>query len=319
MDKGLQHRLARLLRVAVSWCVAFHGSLMPRAIGTLYAQQYGRYDFHWCHSDEQCASRQHHRFIGLRQSERGRTNFYHLDGAARKCRRLPDAQLAGRGLQRPVRYLQRRQFGRRYECLVEPAAGINTALLQAPSFPPKNPGQTETYGISGLIPGDTYYFGIKSISMGGITSPIDTRNRPRRLLQAKAVATKIPTNTGNPPLRPNGLSTSDDGGIFKLMWHPVTLDTSFQSITIDHYLVYRYDDIGSSPTVTATVPAEPADRLTATRSAARSSITASSPSRREERYRRPPITSIPHRKPTATRLLPTTSTRAWCCPERCSP
>jgi len=40
------------------------------------------------------------------------------------------------------------------------------------------------------------------------------------------------------------------GGQFTLNWHPVTTATNGQLIAIDHYVVYRYDAIGSTPTVT---------------------------------------------------------------------
>jgi len=62
------------------------------------------------------------------------------------------------------------------------------------------------------------------------------------------------TGAGNPPLRPNGLSMSVFGGQFTLHWHPVTLDTSGRPAAVDHYVVYRYDLIGSSPTLSTVVP-----------------------------------------------------------------
>ena len=131
------------------------------------------------------------------------------------------------------------------------AAASSNIMLQSPTYIPKPPGQLESYAISSLIPGDTYYFATESISMGGITSPIDSE-AASPTLQAKAVATKFQVGTGGTPMRPNGLSSTDAGGIFTFMWHPVTLDTSGQPISIDaRLLVYRYDTIGSSPTVSA--------------------------------------------------------------------
>jgi len=132
------------------------------------------------------------------------------------------------------------------------ASGASTITLQGPSYVPKAPGQFEAYALSGLISGATYYFGVKSTSQGGIVSPIDTESASPAL-QASAVATKFSTAANTPPRRPNGLGMSSFGGQFTLNWHPVTLDTNDQPVTIDHYVVYRYDLIGSSPTQSTTV------------------------------------------------------------------
>jgi len=131
------------------------------------------------------------------------------------------------------------------------ASSSNTVFLQGPSFVPKAPGQMEADALSGLIPGTHYYFGIKSISQGGITSPIDgPSSTPGQ--QANAIATKFLNSSGTPD-RPNGLTMTSSGGQFTVTWHAVKLDTHAQPIQIDHYLVSRYDVIGSSPTETLTV------------------------------------------------------------------
>jgi hypothetical protein len=125
-------------------------------------------------------------------------------------------------------------------------------VLQPPGYVPQAPGQLEASTLSNLIPGGRYYFGLESVSQGGVTSPIDTESASPAL-QAWAVTTKFSTPTATPPLRPNGLSMNSSGGQFTLNWHAVTQDTNYQPVSIDHYVVNRYDAIGSSPTVSATV------------------------------------------------------------------
>jgi hypothetical protein len=128
------------------------------------------------------------------------------------------------------------------------STSAGSVLLQPPTYVPKPPGQLESYAFSGLIPGATYYFGLKSISQSGVTSPIDTESASPTL-QANAVATIFATTSGGTPLRPNGLVPSSSGGQFTLQWHPVTVDTNQQPISIREYDIYRYDAIGSTPSL----------------------------------------------------------------------
>jgi hypothetical protein len=50
----------------------------------------------------------------------------------------------------------------------------SNAVLQPPTYTPQSPGQPEAYTFSNLLEGVTYYFAIKSTSLGGVVSPIDT-------------------------------------------------------------------------------------------------------------------------------------------------
>ncbi len=127
-------------------------------------------------------------------------------------------------------------------------------MLQAPANTPQAPGQLEAFTFASLTPGDTYYFGIKSISMSGITSPIDAF-ATTSIAQAKAVVTHFPTAADVPPMRPNGLSSSASGGIFTLQWHPVTLNNLGGPVALDHYSIYRYEALNSTPTLVGTIGA----------------------------------------------------------------
>src|SRR5205823_6090255 len=50
-----------------------------------------------------------------------------------------------------------------------------SATLQPPGYTPQAPGSAEAYTFTGLTPGATYYFGLRSTSPYGVTSPVDTK------------------------------------------------------------------------------------------------------------------------------------------------
>ena len=52
--------------------------------------------------------------------------------------------------------------------------GTVSTTLQPPSYNPKTPGNLEVYVWASLSPGTTLYFALKSTSLGGVLSPIDT-------------------------------------------------------------------------------------------------------------------------------------------------
>jgi len=131
------------------------------------------------------------------------------------------------------------------------ATAGNSVVLQPPQYNPKSPGQLEAYAFSGLTPGAVFYFGVKSISQGGITSAIDDKSATPGQ-QANALSTKFSSSPGT-PRRPNGLNTSLNGSRFTVSWHAVTQDTNGNPITIDHYEIDRYDAIGSSANFTTNV------------------------------------------------------------------
>ncbi|OGR90508.1 MAG: hypothetical protein A2992_07485 [Elusimicrobia bacterium RIFCSPLOWO2_01_FULL_59_12] len=125
------------------------------------------------------------------------------------------------------------------------------ATLQPPGYTPQSPGSLEGYTFTGLTPGATYFFGIRSTSPSDVGSPIDTQSgTPGN--QVWAVATQILT----PPRGPGGvLSTSlSDGLQVQLSWTPVAVDTSGSPVSISQYLIHRYAVIGSTSVATVSVP-----------------------------------------------------------------
>jgi hypothetical protein len=132
------------------------------------------------------------------------------------------------------------------------AAASNSVTLQPPAYTPKVPGQMELDILSGLTPGTTLYLAIRSTSQDGVISPIDTESSTPGA-QTYVFVPGVTSSSTTPPMPPSGLSASNSAGQFTLNWHPVTLDINRQPITIDHYVVYRYDTIGSSPTLSTTV------------------------------------------------------------------
>src|SRR5258708_29442375 len=131
----------------------------------------------------------------------------------------------------------------------------NTSL-QPPGYSPKPPGSLEAYTFTGVTPGGTSYFGIKSTNPAGTISPIDTKSRTAGQQPFAVAARPAPISTAIPQA-PNGvLSTSLSNGLqVQLSWTPVTLDTSGNPVTIDHYLISRYSVIGGTPTALVTVAA----------------------------------------------------------------
>jgi hypothetical protein len=97
----------------------------------------------------------------------------------------------------------------------------SSTTLQPPGYTPQPPGSPEAYTFTGLTPGVTYYFGIKSTSQGGVISMIDTESSTFGQ-QAHAIASQLltaPTNFA-------GVATST-GSIF-WSWNAVTGATSYQ-------------------------------------------------------------------------------------------
>ncbi|NIO21753.1 MAG: hypothetical protein GTN76_13755, partial [Candidatus Aenigmarchaeota archaeon] len=79
---------------------------------------------------------------------------------------------------------------------------------------PKAPGETETFVVGGLFPGNTYYFAIKSRDDVGAISPIDTKTASFN--QANA----LPPGDDIPPAAITTLSavTGTEGGAIDLSW-----------------------------------------------------------------------------------------------------
>jgi len=101
-----------------------------------------------------------------------------------------------------------------------------------------------TLTITGLSEGTTYYFRVGSLNWNNI------------LNFAPSVSNVTLTGTA-PPRSPSAIwgflnSASD---LFVLSWHAVTLNINGIASDLDHYLIERYDNLGSDPTFTATVTA----------------------------------------------------------------
>jgi hypothetical protein len=135
------------------------------------------------------------------------------------------------------------------------ATTANETTLAPPGYTLQAPGSLEAYSFSGLTPGGTYYFAIRSTSPGGIVSSIDTlAGLPGQ--QAFAVAARPPSGSANAPMMPNGiLSTSIGNGLqVQIDWTPVARDTGGNGVAVDHYVLYTYSAIGSSATSTISLP-----------------------------------------------------------------
>lgn len=250
MDKPLSQRIARLMRLATAWAVAFHGFVVPWSTEPLYAKNP---DTVWL-GVQPISSSPPDKITDLVASPN-----LAVQGEVALTWTAPQGNAGGTPInnQPVVAYLVH------YATFSVASLTGNTTswwnstsssqqLLQAPSNTPKSPGLLEAFTLSGLTPGGTYYFGIKSISMGGITSPVDTLSESP-VSQATAVTTIFTTSGAGSPKRPNGLTATSGNGNVHISWHPVTLDVNNQSVGIDHYSVYKYDAIGSTPTLVGTL------------------------------------------------------------------
>ena len=54
------------------------------------------------------------------------------------------------------------------------SSGVTQAALSPPSYTPQSPGSMEAYTFTGLTPGVTFYFAVRSTSPDDVVSPIDT-------------------------------------------------------------------------------------------------------------------------------------------------
>jgi hypothetical protein len=111
------------------------------------------------------------------------------------------------------------------------------------------PGSGSNHTAS-FIPGATYYFAVRSADDMG--TPRDFWSDVVQVVSGQTFRLV----TGIAPLRPNGLSMSLSAGQFTVAWRPVRYGVDGQPMTIDRYVVYRYDAIGSGPTHSVDVPAD---------------------------------------------------------------
>lgn len=119
--------------------------------------------------------------------------------------------------------------------------GVTSTSLSPPGYSPKPPGSLEAWTFSGLTPGVTFYFALKSRSASGVDSPIDAlAATPSQ--QASAWSTQL--SVASTPRRPNGLSFAG-GPQFQLGWTAVTRDVNGQDLAVVNYRVDRYASIGS--------------------------------------------------------------------------
>jgi hypothetical protein len=244
MDKGPPHRISRLLRIALSGILLLQGVGSPWMVGNLYAQnqdsmsvQVTPVSYKAPASINDLLAAANPAVEGLialswtaPQGNEGGTPMPNWPVAAYQVH-FATYSIANMGGDASAWWT---------------ATAASEVLLQAPAFPPKNPGELEAYALSTLTPGAHYYFSLKSISRVGVSSPIDLKSQTAGQ-QANAIATKFATSAGTPK-RPNGLSMNLAGAQFTFHWHPVTLDTEGNPVTIGQYIVNRYDSIGAPPT-----------------------------------------------------------------------
>ena len=68
--------------------------------------------------------------------------------------------------------------------------GVTQTVLSPPGYTPQPPGSLEGTTFTGLLPGVTYYFALRSTSQGNVLSPIDTEAATPGQ-QARAVSTSL--------------------------------------------------------------------------------------------------------------------------------
>jgi hypothetical protein len=111
-----------------------------------------------------------------------------------------------------------------------------------------------SFNDTGLALSTTYFYRVRAINGDGFTT----------------VYTPVTSGTtaisSVNPREPNGvLATPMSNGLqVVLTWTPVTIDTSGNPITVDHYVAYRYTAIGDTPTVAGTISSPASSFTTAT-------------------------------------------------------
>jgi hypothetical protein len=252
MGKRYAHRLARWLRIAVSGAFVFHSFLGPWGVERAFAQNSDRIMLGVTPTSGKPPGAITDLLASPNLSAQGQIA---LSWTA------PQGNAGGT----PIPNWTVASYSIQYATFSVASLGGNTAAwwsqtaatniaLQPPGYTPKAPGQMEATIVAGLVPGTRYYFAIKSTNQSGVISPIDSESASPAL-QANAIATIFSTS-GNTPLRPNGLSMSLNAGQFTFQWHPVQWATDgITPVAIDHYIVSRYDTIGSSPTASFNVVA----------------------------------------------------------------
>ncbi len=108
-----------------------------------------------------------------------------------------------------------------------------------------------SYSDNSVVLGTSYYYIITALDRGAPTYPGTAWESPP---SSEVVAERL--QIIRTPLRPNGLVASNAGGLFTVSWSSVTLATDYLPITLDHYSVYRYDAIESTPTLVGTLGAD---------------------------------------------------------------
>jgi hypothetical protein len=83
-------------------------------------------------------------------------------------------------------------------------SGITQTVLSPPAYTPQSPGSMEGYTFTGLTPGVTYYFALRSTSLGNILSLIDTEAATPGH-QAEALSTSL---ASTPPTTFTGTALS---------------------------------------------------------------------------------------------------------------
>ncbi len=238
------------MRIATVWAVAFHGFVFPWATNPLYAKNPDTFGI----SLQPISSAPPGAIADLVASANPA-----IEGQISLSWTAPQGNAGGVPIaNQPVVAYQVRYATFSVSSLLSNttswwnSTASSQQFLQDPLYTPKAPGQLEGITLTGLTPGATYYFGVKSISLGGIISPIDTL-AASPALQAKAVSLLIAVNPLLPPKRPNGLSVNIANSNVYVSWHAVELDTSNEPTAIDHYSVYKYDAIASTPTLVGTL------------------------------------------------------------------
>lgn len=133
------------------------------------------------------------------------------------------------------------------------AAASSNLMLSPPAYTPKAPGQLESFALAGLPAGQTLYFAVKSISLGGVISPIDT-NAATAGLQAYAFTGQTQSGAAKPQAPPGILGSLNGQNQLTISWHPVTRDVNLAPTTINHYRVERYNVLGGTATYSAIIP-----------------------------------------------------------------